>query len=633
MSTSPQTETLGFQAEVKQLLHLVTHSLYSNKEIFLRELISNASDALDKLRFAALSDAALYEDDNNLRIFINFDEKKRTITICDNGIGMNREEIIENLGTIAKSGTKDFLQALTGDQAKDANLIGKFGVGFYSSFVVADKVIVQSRHAGTLSNQGIMWESDGTGEYTVTNIEKEKHGTEVTLYLKKDEDEFLNGWRLRNIIQKYSDHILFPIIMPKELNEEEKKQAKIPEEETINRATALWTLPKQDIKEEDYKELYKHISHDFEEPLLYSHNRVEGKLEYISLLYIPTRAPFDLWQREHKYGLKLYAQRVFIMDDAENLLPGYLRFVRGIIDSKDLPLNVSREILQSNKIIENIRLGITKRVLDMLDKLAADDKEKYAKFWQAFGQVIKEGPAEDFASRERIAKLLRFSSTHEDKAEQDVSLDDYLARMKEGQDKIYYITADSFLAAKNSPHLEIFRKKGLEVLLLSERIDEWLTAHLTEYQGKQLQSIAKGDLDLSKLQDTAEKEKQEETKTNFASVIEQMQKVLADKVKEVKVSDRLTDSPTCLVATNDGMSAHLQRIMQASGHAMPISKPILEINPEHELIKRLKDEQDDTRFTEWTDILFDQALIAEGGQLENPAEFVKKLNKMLLEVK
>lgn len=631
-TATPQTEKLGFQAEVKQLLHLVTHSLYSNKEIFLRELVSNASDALDKLRFEALSDNALYENDSDLKIFAEFDAKKHTITIRDNGIGMNREEVIQNLGTIAKSGTKDFLQALTGDQAKDANLIGKFGVGFYSSFVVADKVIVKTRRAGTLINQGVMWESDGTGEYTISNIEKENRGTEVILYLKKDEDEFLNGWRLRNIIQKYSDHILFPIMMQKELSEEDKKTSKEPEYEMVNRATALWTLPRQEIKHEEYKELYKHISHDYDDPLFYSHNRVEGKFEYISLLYIPNHAPFDLWQREHRQGLKLYAQRVFIMDDAENILPNYLRFVRGIIDSKDLPLNVSREILQNNKVIENIKSGVVKRVLDMLDKISINDKEKYTKFWNTFGQVMKEGPVEDFANKERIAKLLRFSTTHTDTAEQNVSLDDYISRMKDGQEKIYYITADSFLAAKNSPHLEIFRKKGLEVLLLSDRIDEWLVTHLTEYNGKQLQSIAKGDLDIGKLQDSTEKEKQEETKKTFKSVLEQMQKVLADKVQEVRISDRLTDSPTCIVSSEDAMSIHLQRIMQASGHQMPASKPILEINPEHDLIKHLKDEQDDTRFAEWTEILFGQALLAEGGQLENPADYVKKMNKLLLEI-
>ena len=620
-------ETLAFQAEVKQLLHLVTHSLYSNKEIFLRELISNASDALDKLRFAALSDNALYENDNNLQIEVNFDSKKRTITVSDNGIGMSREEIIDNLGTIAKSGTKSFLESLTAKQAGDAHLIGQFGVGFYASFVVSDKVTVKSRHAGMRKEEGIIWESDGSGEYTVSVAEKEKRGTEIILHLKKDEDEFLNAMRLRNIINKYSDHILFPIMMHKF-----DKDKPTEELEKVNSATALWAMPKKDIKEEEYQALYKHISHDFENPLLYSHNRVEGKLEYISLLYIPARAPFDLWQREHRYGLKLYSERVFVMDDAENLLPGYLRFVHGIIDSKDLPLNVSREILQNNKIIDQIRVGIVKRVLEMLEKLAEVDQEKYAKFWQTFGQVLKEGPAEDFANNEKIAKLLRFASTSDETGTQSVSLDTYLSRIQDKQDKIYYIIGDSYLAAKNSPQLEIFRNKNIEVLLLSDRVDEWLVAHLNEYKGKQLQSITRGDLELNKFQDKEVQEKQAKVKAENEPLIARIKTALGDKVKDVRISDRLVDSPVCLVASADDMSIHLQRLMQAAGQAVPALKPILEINPEHPLIQKINNEQSEKRFGEWVEILFGSATLADGGQLANPAEFVKQLNKLFIGV-
>ncbi|KPJ67694.1 MAG: heat-shock protein Hsp90 [Coxiella sp. DG_40] len=638
MATKTQSETLSFQAEVKQLLHLVTHSLYSNKEIFLRELISNSSDAADKLRFKALSDSALYEDDSDLKIRVDFDKEARTITVKDNGIGMNREEIIENLGTIAKSGTRAFLESLTGDQSKDAHLIGQFGVGFYSSFVVADKVTVKSRRAGMKPDQGVLWESSGEGEYIVENIDKPERGTEVILHLKKDQDEFLDNWRLKSIITKYSDHILLPIIMKQEVfsekGEDEESKKKPPEfkDEVVNRAKALWTLSKKEIKDDDYKELYKHISHDFEEPLLWSHNKVEGKLEYISLLYIPTIAPFDLWNREHQHGLKLYVQRVFVMDDAKQLLPLYLRFVRGIVDSNDLPLNVSRELLQSSKVIDNIRSGVTKRVLDMLEELAKDDAEKYKKFWNAFGKVIKEGVGEDFANKDKIAKLLRFATTHNGTEEQAVSLSEYLERMKKDQDKIYYVTADTFTAAKNSPHLEIFRKKDIEVLLLYDRVDEWLVSNLMEYEGKKLQSVAKGDLDLGKIEDEKTKEEQKKTEGEFASVIKQMKQVLGDKVKDIRVTNRLTDSPACLVAGEFDMSGHLHRIMQAAGQDIPGAKPILELNPEHLLTKKLKDEQDDKQFAEWTNILFDQALLAEGGKLDDPATFVKRMNALLLQL-
>jgi molecular chaperone HtpG len=643
MTVKAQKETLGFQAEVKQLLHLVTHSLYSNKEIFLRELISNSSDALDKLRFATLEDAALYENDSDLKIHVDFNEKEKTITIRDNGIGMTREEAIENLGTIAKSGTRAFFESLTGDQAKDANLIGQFGVGFYSAFVVSDKVTVKSRKAGMKSDQGVVWESEGSGEYTVNNIEKADRGTEIILHLKKDEDEFLNNWRLRNIITKYSDHILWPITMMQEVftpeeepkeGEEKKKEEKPKEfkEEVVNKAKALWALPKNEIKDEEYKELYKHISHDFEDPMLWNHSKVEGKLEYISLLFVPGRAPFDLWNREQQHGLKLYVKRVFIMDDAKQLLPMYLRFIKGIVDSNDLPLNVSREILQSSKVIDNIRSGVVKRVLDMLEKLATDDAASYKKFWKEFGQVLKEGVGEDHSNKEKIAKLLRFASTHADSDEQTVSFDEYISRMKTDQDKIYYVTADSFAAAKNSPHLEIFRKKGLEVLLLSDRVDEWLVSNLFEYEGKKMQSVMKGDLDLGKLEDETEKKKQEEVKTEFADIVKRIKDSLGDKVKEVRLTHRLTDSPACLVTGDFDMSMHMQRIMQQAGQAMPSAKPILELNPEHMLVQRLREEQDEHRFGEWTNILFDQALLAEGGKLDDPAAFVKRMNTLLLEL-
>lgn len=632
MTMSPQSETLSFQAEVKQLMHLVTHALYSNKEIFLRELISNASDAADKLRFEALSDTALFENDSDLKIGVDFDAKARTITVRDNGIGMTRDDVINNLGTIAKSGTREFLQALTGDKAKDFNLIGQFGVGFYSAFVVADKVVVRTRRAGMQSDQGVEWESTGAGEYSVKNIERTTRGTEIILHIKAEEDEFLDGMRLRNVIRKYSDHVLLPIVMKKEVSETDEAKADVVTEEVVNSAKALWTLPKNQIKPEDYNELYKHIAHDFEDPLLWSHNQVEGKLEYISLLFVPARAPFDLWQRERQHGLKLYVRRVFIMDDAQQLLPSYLRFIRGVIDSNDLPLNISREILQQNKTIDAIRAGVIKRVLVMLEGLAKDDPEKYNKFWQQFGAVLKEGPGEDFANKEQIAKLLRFASTRNDTSEQNVSLDDYLSRMKPEQDKIYFVTADSFNAAKNSPHLEVFRKKDIEVLLLTDRIDEWLVAHLTEYSGKTLQSVARGSLDLGKLEDAKDKKKEEEQSTEFADIVKRMEELLKDKVKNVRLTDRLTDSPACLVVDESEMSIHLQRLLQASGQDMPSSKPILELNPDHPLVLQLKNVTDEQRFSEWANIFYDQALLAEGGKLEDPASFVKRLNTFLLEL-
>jgi len=656
MSNS-QTEKLSFQAEVKQLLHLVTHSLYSNKEIFLRELISNASDAADKLRFLALSDDALYEGDSKLCIRVSFDKDARTITVRDNGIGMSREEVISNLGTIAKSGTKEFLESLTGDQTKDANLIGQFGVGFYSSFVVADKVTVTTRRAGMLPNQGVYWESTADGEYIIKNIDQPWRGTEVTLHLKPEEDEFLDNWRLRNIITKCSDHIILPIYLQKPVDKKEDKEAKeakkekeekdveaskeTKEEESVNRATALWTLPKKDIKDEDYKELYKHITHDFTDPLLWSHNIVEGKLEYITLLYIPEHAPFDMQNREGRHGLKLYVQRVFIMDNAEQLLPSYLRFVRGIVDSKDLPLNVSREILQNNKVIESMRSGIIKRILEILEKLSQEDTAKYTKFWHAFGQVLKEGIVEDSSNKDRIAKLLRLSSTYTGSNDTygDVSLDDYIGRMKAGQEKIYYITAESLIAAKNSPYLEIFKKKDIEVLLLVHRIDEWLVSDLHEYAGKKLQSVAKGDIDLSKMDVSSEKSAEDDKKTeedqnsgnSLEDVIKKMKKILTDKVKDIRCSKRLIDFPSCVIMGEYDMSLYLQRMMMAAGQSnLPREKPILELNPEHPLVLHLKNEADEEKFTEWTNLLFEQALLAEGGRLDDPASFVKRFNSVLL---
>lgn len=617
-------QTMGFQTEVKQMLHLVVHSLYSNKEIFLRELISNASDALDKLRFLALADASLYEGDSNLRITVEFNEKLKTITISDNGIGLSWDEAVDNLGTIAKSGTKEFLSHLSGEKAKDSHLIGQFGVGFYSAFIVADKVTVKSRRAGLAPEEGIVWESAGEGEFTIGNEKKKERGTQIILHLKKDEDEFLSDWRLRSIIGKYSDHICWPIEMKKTEGDDKKKDAGF---ETVNKATALWTMQKSEISDDDYKALYKHISHDYQDPLIWSHNHVEGKHDYISLLYIPAHAPFDLWQQESKHGLKLYVKRVFIMDDAAQFLPRYLRFVKGIVDASDLPLNVSRELLQDNKQVESIRAACTKRVLAMLEKMSTEKDDTYQKFWDEFGLVLKEGPIEDFVNKEAIAKLLRFATTASKSEKQTVSLTDYISRMKEGQDKIYYIAASSYNAASHSPHLEIFRKKGIEVLLLSDRIDEWLIGYLSEFDGKKLQSISKGKIDLD--DDKEEKEEIKEQEKNLAPMLKQIKDVLGERVKDVQFTHRLTDSPACVVADEQDMGLEMQRILQASGQKLPDSKPILEINPEHSLIKRLHDTQDEERFAQWAFVLFEQAVLAEGGQLDNPADFVSRVNQLL----
>lgn len=632
--TAAQKETLGFQAEVNQILHLMIHSLYSNKEIFLRELISNASDAADKLRFAAISENSLYESDPNLEVKITFDKVKRTITIRDNGIGMTRQEVKDHLGTIAKSGTKEFLSALTGDQAKDAKMIGQFGVGFYSAFIVADKVTVKTRKAGLPAAEGVLWESTGEGDYTIETITKSDRGTEITLHLRADQDEFLDDWRLRGIIRKYSDHITLPVVMlkPQPVDDKESNEKTVPEFETINRATALWATPRNEIKDDEYREFYKHVGHDFEDPLLWSHNKVEGKLEYTTLLYIPAHAPFDIWQPDKTHGLKLYVRRVFIMDDAEQFLPRYLRFVKGVVDCADLPLNISREILQNNKQVETIRSATAKRVLSMLEKLAEDDKEKYAKFWSEFGQIIKEGPAEDHTNSQQIAKLLRFASTHNDSSAQDVTLEEYIKRMKSDQKKIYYITADTFTSAKNSPHLEIFRKKGVEVLLLSDRIDEWLVTHLTEFEGKSFHSVTKGSLDIEDVADEEVKKEQEKQEEEFTDIVKRVKDVLGEKVKEVRITQRLTNSPACVVSDEYALSSHLQRLLKAAGQALPENKPILELNPNHRLIQRLKEEQDDVRFAEWVNILFEQAVLAEGGQLEDPAGFVARLNKLFLEL-
>ena len=635
MTVVAEKETLGFQTEVTQLLDLMIHSLYSNKEIFMRELISNASDASDKLRFDALSNDGLYEGDAELKISVSFDKDAKTITITDNGIGMNREEVIANIGTIANSGTKKFFDKMTGDQSKDSQLIGQFGVGFYSSFIVADKVTLRTRRAGDDADAGVEWTSEGKGEFTIETIEKAARGTEVTLHLRDDQDEFLNSWRLRNCITKYSDHIDLPIIMKKDpVPDEDGKidETAELEDETVNKATALWTQTKGDISGDEYKEFYKQISHDYQDPLSWSHNKVEGKTEYTSLLYIPSTAPFDLWDRERTQGLKLYVKRVFIMEDADQLMPRYLRFIRGVIDTNDLPLNVSREILQGSKIIDSIRAASVKKVLSELAKMQKNDAEKYATFWKEFGQVIKEGPGEDFANKEALAKLMLFSTTETGSEEQTVTLADYVARMKGKQDKIYYITAESFAAAKNSPHLEVFRKKGIEVLLFADRVDEWLTNSLTEFDGKSLQSVAKGDLDLGELADEEEKKAQEETDKNFADLVERVKTNLGDKVKDVRITHRLTDSPACLVVDDMDMSANLERMLKAAGQEVGGTKPIFEINPEHPMVVRLKDESDDARFGDWSSILFDQALLAEGGQLEDPASYVKRLNTLLLSV-
>jgi len=626
MTTETQKETLEFQTEVRQLLGLMIHSLYSNKEIFLRELISNASDACDKLRFEALSNAALYERDSDLKIRVSFDKDKRTVTVSDNGIGMSREEVMENIGTIAKSGTRQFFDSLTGDQGKDMELIGQFGVGFYSSFIVADEVTLITRQAGAAADEAVCWISDGEGSYTLESVEKQSRGTEVTLHLREDEDEFLEVYRLRSIITKYSDHISLPIEMAS------MEEGKEDEFESVNNASALWKCPKRDISDDEYKEFYKHVAHDFGEPLVWSHNQVEGTQSYTSLLYIPKQAPFDLWDREHRHGIKLYVRRVFIMDDAENLMPQYLRFVRGLVDSDDLPLNVSREILQKNKFIDSIRAASVKKVLGLLETMAKNEAEKYAEFWGQFGRVMKEGPAEDFANRERIAKLLRFASTHSDTDEQIVSLEDYIGRMQAEQEKIYYVTADSFAAAKNSPHLEVFRKKGIEVLLLHDRVDEWMVSHLTEFDGKALVSVAKGELDLGKLRDEEEEESAKQTETEFKDFVKRIQDVLVDDVKEVRISHRLTDSPSCLVLEEHEMAVHLQQVMKQAGHALPTIKPMLEINPDHPLVVRLKGEQDQEKFSGWSHLLFEQAMLSGGGQLEDTTAFVKRMNAILVEM-
>ncbi|MGI5309421.1 molecular chaperone HtpG [Rheinheimera sp. WS51] len=635
-TSAGQKQTHGFQAEVKQLLQLMIHSLYSNKEIFLRELVSNASDAADKLRFMALSDSSLYGDDGELRVRISLDEKARTLTIDDNGIGMSEQDVVSHLGTIAKSGTKEFFSQLSGDQTKDSNLIGQFGVGFYSAFIVADKVTVRTRKAGAAANEAIEWESAGEGDYSITPITKETRGTEITLHLREGEDEFLSRWTVERIVTKYSDHISIPV----ELWQEEQPEVKGEDGEVttpatpgqwqaVNKATALWTRDKSDLTDEEYSEFYKHISHDWSEPLSWSHNKVEGNNNYTSLLYIPKKAPFDMWNRDAQHGLKLYVQRVFIMDDAEQFMPSYLRFIKGVLDSSDLPLNVSREILQDTKVTQSLRKGCTSRTLKMLEKLTKDS-EKYQAFWDEFGQVLKEGPAEDMANKEQIAALLRFASTHTDESVQNVSLADYISRMKEGQDEIYYIVADSFAAAKNSPHLEVLRKKGLEVLLLSDRIDEWLVQHLTEFNDKKLRSVAKGGLDLSKLDDEETKKAQQETEEAFASVLERFKTALGSQVKDVKVSHRLTDSPACVVTDEHDMSTQMIKLMESAGQKVPEVKPIFELNAEHTLVKHISEQQDEDRFKEWAEVLLDQALLAEKGNLKDPASFVNRLNKLLL---
>ena len=629
--TESKAETLGFQTEVKQLLHLMIHSLYSNKEIFLRELISNASDAADKMRFAAVSDGSLYGDDSELAIHIKFDKEANTLSISDNGIGMDRADVIDHLGTIAKSGTSEFLQNLTGDQQKDSQLIGQFGVGFYSSFIVADEVEVITRKAGSKKSEGVLWRSKGEGEFDISKVKKTGRGTEIILHLKADEKEFAEGFRLRSLVRKYSDHISIPVIMMKEhYGEDADKQE--PEEETVNSATALWTKSRSEVKDEEYHEFYKHVSHDFQDPLSWAHNKVEGKLEYTSLLYIPAKAPMDMYQREATRGLKLYVQRVFIMDEAEQFLPMYLRFIKGVVDSNDLSLNVSREILQKDPVIDSMRAALTKRVLDVLEKMSKKQPEQYATFWKEFGQVMKEGPAEDHNNKEKIANLLRFSSSTDDKIDQTHSLAEYKGRMQEGQDKIYYVVADNHNTAKNSPHLEIFRKKGIEVLLLSERVDEWLMSHMMDFDGTQLQDVAKGALDLGEVEDEAEKKEQEEQAKQYEGLVERVKALLEDQVENVRITHRLTDSPACLVVGEDDMGLQMRRIMEAAGQAMPSTKPTFELNPEHPLVAKLNDEANEDRFSELTRVLFDQAQLAEGGQLEDPAAYVSRLNKLLLEL-
>ena len=628
MSVEANQETLGFQTEVKQLLDLMVHSLYGNREIFLRELISNASDAEDKLRFEALQNDSLYEKDSDLKIKVEFNKDLKTITVLDNGIGMSRDEVIENLGTIAKSGTKQFFEALTGDQTKDSQLIGQFGVGFYSCFIVAKKVEVTTRRAGEGRAKGVRWISEGENDYSIETVDRAKRGTKVVLYLRDDADEFLNSYRLREIITKYSDHISFPIVMDKD--NEGKEDNNKTGEDTVNSATALWTRNKKEIKDDEYNEFYKHIGHDFENPLSYIHNKVEGKLEYTSLLYIPSQAPFDLWDREQRHGVKLYVRRIFIMDDAKQLLPHWLRFIKGIIDSDDLPLNVSREILQQNKAVDSIRSGCTKKIIGLLKSMAKNDEEKYQKFWKIFGKVLKEGVVDTSDYKNELSELFRFSSTHDDTEEQKVSLKDYVERMQDGQKSIYYVIADSYMTAKSSPHLEIFKKKGIEVLLLSEPIDEWVTTHLSEFDGKKLQSVNKGELDLGDIQDEKEKKKSEKKSKAHNDLVKHIKEVLDEKVKEVRVTSRLTTSPACLVSDENDMGRHLEQILKASGQSIPGAKPILEINPDHPIIQKIIAEKDDDLFSDWSHILFDQALLSEGGQLSDPGNFVNKLNSMIV---
>ena len=635
MTDAANVEKMEFQTEVSQLLKLMIHSLYSNKEIFLRELISNASDACDKLRFEAVSNDALLEGESDLQIVVGFDEAAKTVTISDNGVGMSRDEVIANIGTIAKSGTKQFLESLTGDAKQDANLIGQFGVGFYSAFIVADKVTLLTRRAGHDASDGVRWESDGSGSFEIATIDKPQRGTEIILHLNDNGAEFLHHWRLRNVIKKYSDHITFPVMMLEEVHApDEGEEPKTPELEQVNAASALWTRSKSDIQDDEYQSFYKQNFHDFEDALTWSHNRVEGKLEYTSLLYIPKRAPFDLYDHNQQHGIKLYVQRVFIMDDAEKLMPRYLRFVRGLVDSNDLPLNVSREILQSNKIIDSMRNASVKKVLGLLEKMAKDAADDYKAFWAQFGQVLKEAPAEDFANREQVAKLYRYASTQTDTDEPSVSLDDYLGRMKPGQDKIYYITADSFAAAKNSPHLEIFRKKGVEVLLMHDRVDEWTMSHLHEYDGKSFVSVAKGDLDLSGIgseeEKAEEKEKQKEAEEKAAPLVERVKNALGEKVEDVRVSSRLTTSPACVVLGANDMPLHLQQLMRQAGQPVPESKPVLELNPDHPLLQKFDQEADEERFADWSQLLLDQAVLAEGGQLEDAAGFVRRMNDVFM---
>jgi len=633
VNSAQNKETMGFQTEAKQLLHLMIHSLYSNKEIFLRELISNASDAIDKVRFQSLSNPDLVGEDVNYNIRVDLDKDASTVTISDNGIGMSRDDAIANLGTIAKSGTSQFFDSLTGDQQKDAQLIGQFGVGFYSSFIVADNVVVESRSAAQAPEDGVRWSSAGEGDFEVETITREDRGTSIILHIKPEEEEFLDSWRVRSVIKKYADHISVPVIMKGEaMPPAEGEEAQEPEDETVNTAKALWTRSRSDVSDDEYHEFYKHVSHDYQEPLVWSHNKVEGKLDYTSLVYIPSKAPFDMWQREAPRGLKLYVQRVFIMDEAEQFLPLYLRFVKGIVDSNDLSLNVSREILQKDPAIDSMRSALTKRVLDSLEKLAKNDSEKYQSFWSEFGQVMKEGPAEDQNNKEKVANLLRFATTQGDSEVQDQSLQDYIARMKEGQDKIYYVAADNYSTAKNSPHLEVFKQKDIEVLLLSDRIDEWLMSHLMEHEGKQLQDVTKGSLDLGDLEDEEEKQEQEKIEEDFKELVERIKDVVGEKVEEVRITHRLTDSPACLVVNDDEMGMQMRRILESAGQEVPATKRIFELNPKHPLVEKLKAEQDSERFSDLTLVLFDQSMLAEGGQLDEPSSYVQRLNNLLLEL-